>query len=93
MTYSTNDNETLRPVPRTEGPDAHGQAAILLVESLIHTLIAQSIIQIEEAIEAVTVAMDVKMEISADLGDNDDTLDKSLALLLEIARSLRNDVV
>ncbi|RYF20863.1 MAG: hypothetical protein EOO77_07180, partial [Oxalobacteraceae bacterium] len=70
MADLSNDNEPVRPVPGFEGPDAHGQAAMLLVESLIHGMIARSVIQVADAIDVVTAAIDVKMEIEADLGDN-----------------------
>lgn len=93
MTNLSNDNELPRSAPRFQGPDAHGQAAMLLVESLIHGLIAQSVIRVEDAIDVVTVAMDVKREIAADLGDSKDTMDKSLGLLSAIHGSLSNDIL
>jgi hypothetical protein len=92
MTGLSNDNEPVRPVARFEEPDAHGQAAMLLIESLIHGLIARSVIQVEDAIDVVTVAIDVKMEIAADRGDTQDTIDKPLGLLLAIRESLGTDV-
>lgn len=92
MTDLTNDNELPRALPRFEGPDAHGQAAMLLVESLIHGLVAQSVIRVEDAIDVVTVAIDVKREIAADLGDSKDTMDKSLGLLSAIRGSLSTDL-
>lgn len=87
-----NDNESTLPVPRFGGADAHGQAAILLVESLIHGLIARSVITVEDAIEVVTVAIDVKMEIGADFGDCRDSTDKSFALLAAIRESFSIDI-
>ncbi|WP_426265465.1 hypothetical protein [Sphingomonas sp. PWP1-2] len=92
MTEITNDNDLPRAVPRFERPDAHGQAAMLLVESMIHGLIARSVIKLEDAVDMVTVAIDVKMEIAADLGDSHDTMDKSLGLLSAIRDSLSNDL-
>lgn len=93
MTSFTNDNEWPRPVPRFDSPDAHGQAALLLVESLIHALIARSVIRHEDAIDVITVAVDVKVEIATDLGDSDDRMDKSLTLLLAIRDSLAGDAI
>lgn len=87
----SNDNEGLCPVVRSEAPDPHGQAAMLLVESLIHGLIERSILTVAQAVEIVTIAMDVKIEIAADVGDEDDTRDRSLALLSSIRGSLRTD--
>ena len=81
------------PVPAglTE-PDAHGQAAMLLVESLIHGLIARSVISVAEAVEIVDVAAEVKADIGADLGDSPATLHKSLTMLEAISISLKHDL-
>lgn len=77
--------------PRAE-PDAHGQAAMLLVESLIHGLIARSVISVEDAVEIVEVAAEVKNDIGADLGDSPETLKRSLTMLGTMAASLKADV-
>lgn len=85
---SSNDNgELIGPSIPTE-PDAHGQAAMLLSESILHGLIARSIISVPEAIEIVEVAEEVKAEIAAELGDSVPTMRKSLALLRSIRLSL-----
>lgn len=68
-------------------PDAHGQAAYLLIESLIHGLIAQSTITLDAAIDIVDVAAEVKTE----LGDPQETTPTSLGLLEGLAGSLRTD--
>ena len=86
----TNDNHLETDAPRRE-PDAHGQAALLLVESLIHDLVARAVISVDEAIEIVEVAAEVKAEVAADLGDSPATMRHSLALLEAIGRSLRGD--
>ena len=91
MPEITNDNHpAAASAPRRE-PDAHGQAAMLLVESLIHGLIARSLISTEEAVEIVTMAAEVKAEVAAELGDSPGTLARSLALLESISRSLKGD--
>ena len=41
---------------------------MLLVESLIHGLIARSVISVAEAVEIVEVAAEVKTEIAEELG-------------------------
>jgi hypothetical protein len=92
MNGQSNDNEGFRPVARPEDPDPYGQAALLLVESLLHGLVARSAISLVDAIEIVTVALDVKDEIAADLGDSPETKDKSLELLAAIRTSLSNDL-
>jgi len=86
----TNDNHLETDAPRRE-PDAHGQAALLLVESLIHDLVGRAVITVEEAIEIVEVAAEVKAEVAAELGDSPATMRHSLALLESISRSLRGD--
>lgn len=93
MTFSINDNDGPRPASRFDEPDAHGQAAMLLVESLIHTLVARSVINLEDAIEIITVALDANTEIAVDLGNVDDATDKSAALLSRILQSLSNDLI
>lgn len=74
------------------GPDAHGQAAMLLVESLIHGLIARSVISVEDAVEIVDVATQVKEEVAADMGDSPATMQKSLTILGAIRSSLSYDL-
>lgn len=91
MTHLANDNDGSRPTTPPEIPDAYGQAAMLLVESLIHALIGRSVIGVQEAIELVTIAIDAKMEIASDRGENDDAADRALALLTAIRHSLSHD--
>lgn len=83
----TNDN-----MAAVHGPDAHGQAALLLVESLIHGLLARSLISVADAVEIVEVASEVKVEVAVDLGDSPANLRRSLSLLTAISDSLRRDV-
>lgn len=92
MADGLNDNDAYpaRAFPRE--PDAHGQAALLLVESLIHNLIARSALSVVEAIEIVDCAAEVSAEIAADCGDSVATLRHSLALLQAISGSLQHDV-
>lgn len=73
------------------GPDAHGQAAMLLVESLIHGLIARHIITVADAVEIVDTAAEVKVEKADDLGDSPANLLESLKLLEAISYSLGRD--
>lgn len=91
MGENTNDNDAAPVEALFREPDAHGQAAMLLVESLIHALVAQNVITVEEAIEIVDVAADVKREVAADLGDSPATMRKSLSILSSINASLRQD--
>ena len=84
-----NDNAN---VDASHGADAHGQAAMLLVESLIHGLIARDVIAVVDAVEIVDVAAQVKADIGGDLGDSPANLRKSLGLLQAISVSLSRDI-
>lgn len=84
-------NDNLPEQTHTTWPDAHGQAAMLLIESLIHGLIAKSVITVAEAIEIVDVATDVKRELAGDGGEPPFATEKSLQLLRAISSSLSFD--
>lgn len=86
---TSNDNSNADAV---HGPDAHGQASMLLVESLIHGLIARDVITVADAVEIVDVAAEVKADIAGDLGDSPANLRKSLGLLKAISVSLGRDI-
>lgn len=82
------DNDNLAQIADRRIPDAHGQAAMLLVESLLHGLIARSVLSVADAVEIVEIAAEVKAEVAAELGDTPATLRKSLGLLNAIGTSL-----
>ena len=70
--------------------DAQGAAALLLVESLIHGLVANSALSIREAIDIVDVATEVERELdSSGLGPPFGHFRSALA---PIARSLEGDL-
>jgi hypothetical protein len=70
--------------------DAHGEAALTLVESLIHALVARSSLSLIEALDIVQVAIDVQIEISHDRGD-DPAILPSVRFLQAISSSLKID--
>lgn len=76
----------------SHAPDAHGQAALLLVESLVHGLIARDLITVADAVEIVDVAAEVNADVGSDVGDSPARLRKSLGLLDAIGSSLRRDM-
>lgn len=90
MPDSGNDNDGPSAADAPE-PDAHGQAAYLLLESLIHRLVADSVITNAAAIEIVNVAVEVKTEIADELGDSARTLARSVGILRQLAVSLESD--
>jgi hypothetical protein len=73
-------------------PDAHGEAAMLLVESMIHGLIAHSAITTAQAVEIVDIAAETKAEIDADLGDTEPRSRSAADILDSISRSLKADL-
>jgi hypothetical protein len=88
----TNDNNAALAQSRFPEPDAHGQAAMLLTESLLHGLITRNVISVRDAVEMVEVASEVKEAIAEDMGDSPATMQRSLALLGAIRESLANDL-
>lgn len=91
MPHDANDNDAYPPARPNPIPDAHGQAALLLVESLIFGLIERSVISIDHALEIVDAAAEVKSELAIDFGEPPEAADRSLALLAAISDSLRQD--
>ena len=79
-----------RSAARTPGTDEHGQAALLLVESLIHGLVARSLISVQDAVEIVDVAVEIRAAIEGDADDRPDT-PTSLGMLEMIRLSLQSD--
>ncbi len=91
MNNPTNDNE-LVPASELTGPDPHGHAAVLLVESLIHGLVARSILSVSDAVEIVNIAAEVKIDIAEDVGDTPAAIRRSLRILGVISKSLSADI-
>lgn len=69
-------------------PDAQGQAALLLIESLIHSLIDNGALTQEQAIEAIESASEVKAESAAEEKEPTRTLRHSLTLLQDMRASI-----
>jgi hypothetical protein len=86
------DIPTSTEIPHTLEADAHGQAALLLVESLIHGLIEAQVLSVVEAIEIVDVATEVKIERGRGHSELPPNLQSSIGLLQNISASLRFDV-
>lgn len=68
--------------------DAHGHAALVLVESLILSLVDRSVMDADEARDVVTIAIDATEEIAGDLAVRPASLQRSISLLAEIRHSL-----
>ncbi len=94
MKHLHNDNILLPAEAEGESPDAHGLAALLLVESLLHGLLARSVLELEDAVEIVQVAVEVEMDLAADRKGSSNIIPGpgSAALLGSIHRSLKSDL-
>ena len=68
-------------------PDAHGQAALLLVESILHILVETTTLTSSEALAAVQTAAEVKFEVASATGETIGRMKQSLALLEAIGSS------
>jgi hypothetical protein len=83
------DNDPL--LRAVQEPDAHGQAALLLTESLIHTLVENSAITNVQAIELIRIAAEVKVEVATAAHESNGRMKESLALLSKMASSFESD--
>lgn len=92
MTDILNDNEGTAPVARGVEPDAHGQAALLLAESILHALIETGALTTRQALEVVQIAGEVKVEVATQSGESSKRMNESLALLAALATSLKTDI-
>ena len=74
--------------PDPHGPDPHGQAALMLVESLLLLLIENGVIQKEQATEAIDGIVEIKQEIA---GKSESVVVSiaSIGLLRAVSGSLR----
>lgn len=81
--------EDHRPPPAAVDP--YGQAALLLVESLIHALVANAAIALDEAVAMVEVAQEVACDLAEDVAIAPSPADAA-ALLASIIASLRTDL-
>ena len=86
----SNNGDDHNPFATIMKDTTQGAAALLLVESLIHGLIARSILSLQEAIDILDVAADVERELdTTGLGP---PFGDFQSLLAPIASSLRCDL-
>lgn len=78
-------------VEKSPEPDAHGQAAMLLAESILHALVEASIFSVEDAISVITTTCEVKVEVAELAGESHGRMQESLDLLRKIAVSFEAD--
>ena len=75
----------------TVEPDAHGQAALLLTESLVRMLVERHALTNAEAIEVVQTAEEVKVEVAQAAGESSKRMNESLILLAKLRCSFESD--
>ena len=90
MKSGDNDPNRVRAAARPD-PDAHGQASLLLVESLLHGMLEKGLLTVDEAIGIATAACEVKEEIASQEIESEDTAQLSLQLIARITASLKLD--
>ena len=80
----------LTPPPIVE-PDAHGQAALLLTESLLHALVENATLSNADAVGVIQSAAEVKVEVAIAAHESKARMEESLALLSRMAASFEVD--
>jgi hypothetical protein len=80
-----------RAAPSVAEPDAHGQAALLLTESLIHMLVENGRLTNTQAVDVVHTAAVVKVEVAEAAGESRGRMLESLALLARMENSFQAD--
>lgn len=80
-----------RQIVKVVEPDAHGQAALLLAESILHALVGTSVMTNAEAITVVATATDVKREVATAAGESTGRMQQSLDLLSRMLASFEAD--
>ena len=82
-----NNTDTVQAPPA----DAHGHAALLLVEALIHGLCEKDVLSRSDAIDIVDSAASVQLDVSDVAAPSPAAMRHAHALLLAIAGSLQID--
>lgn len=72
-------------------PDAHGQAALLLAEAILHALIEHDVLSNEAALGVLRTTCEIKREVAALSHESDGRMQQSLTLLRAISDSLEAD--
>jgi hypothetical protein len=89
VTRSMTDTDNVQTLPA----DAHGHAALLLVEALIHGLCEKDVLNRNDAIDIVDSAASVQLDVSDAATASLISMRQAHALLVAIARSFQIDQV
>jgi hypothetical protein len=88
---ATNDNESAPPQTALPSSGAHGRAALLLVESLIHGLCEKEVLTAGEAVEIAERALEVQFDQAEAADGAGAPMWRSHDVLSGITASLRID--
>jgi hypothetical protein len=75
-----------------EEPDAHGQAALLLAESILHALVETKTLSLAAALSVIQTTCEVKVEVAEREGESSRRMHESLGLLKAMSKSFAADV-
>lgn len=89
VTRSMNNTDTVQAPPA----DAHGHAALLLLEALIHGLCEKDVLSRNDAIDIVDSAASVQLDVSDAATASQAAMRQAHALLVAIAGSFQIDQV
>jgi hypothetical protein len=86
-----NDNHPRVPRIIAADGDAHGHAALLLVESLIHGLIERSVLTVEQSVEIIEAAVDVQTDVAREADGAGARMWQAHSLLSSMSATLQLD--
>ena len=93
MPHKANDNRAIQLPPPQGEPDAHGQAALILAETMLHALVDIKMMTTQQALDIVSSAEEIKTEVAGMSGESDTRMHESLELLKRIGISIERDAV
>lgn len=92
MNQIANENDRGRTKPPVLEADAHGQAALMLAESMLHALMENGTFTIKEAVSVVATAQEIKVEFAEAAHESRARMQASLDLLTAIGGSLEHEL-
>ncbi|MGY4396776.1 hypothetical protein ACVWZA_001961 [Sphingomonas sp. UYAg733] len=92
MTEIANENDPARTKPPVLEADAHGQAALMLAESMLHALMENGTFTTKQAVSVVSTAQEIKVEFAQMAGESRGRMQDSLDLLTAIGGSLEHEL-
>jgi hypothetical protein len=91
MPHKANDNRAARLPPPAGEPDAHGQAALILAEAMLHALVDMKTMTAQQALDIISSAEEIKTEVAGMSGESETRMQESLELLKRIGISIERD--